>query len=86
MIFEIISRYTFYAYWILHWNFKSKVKDDVEFQQEFELADEIGWYFTIEVIFWMNQLMYPITAWVALIFMYLLHSKYLIYRLKYQKK
>ena len=31
LIFEIISRYTYYAYWILHWFVKSKVKDDVEF-------------------------------------------------------
>lgn len=87
LIFEIVSRYLYYGYWLFHWYVKSKIYGEKKspFKQEFELADEIGWYFTIEVILWINQLMYPIVAWLAVIFMYL-HTKYLIYRLKYQKK
>lgn len=32
LVFEIISRYVYYGYWLLHWYVKSKIKKDFPFQ------------------------------------------------------
>mmetsp|Transcript_10168 Transcript_10168/g.15508 ORF Transcript_10168/g.15508 Transcript_10168/m.15508 type:complete len:153 (+) Transcript_10168:476-934(+) len=83
-ISEIVLRYAYYSYWIFHWRMKAKAGLD-DFQQDFELSDEIVWFFTFQVILWQCQLVYPVMSWVAVFVMYF-HTRYLIYRLKYQKR
>jgi hypothetical protein len=50
---EVVLRYLFYFYWILHWYIKSLVVTGSEFKQDFELSDEIVWYFIINLEFWL---------------------------------
>ena len=84
LISEVVLRYVYYIFWQSYWFLKHKIYYD-DYEQEFELSDEINWFLQIEVIIWQCQLIYPVISFMAVVFM-LIHSKYLIYRLKNQKK
>jgi hypothetical protein len=50
---EVVIRYIFYLYWITHHYVKSLLFNDYEFKQDFELSDEIVWYFIINLELWL---------------------------------
>ena len=82
---EFILRYIFYFYWIVHHNLKSWCFKSYSAVQDFELADELVWFLAIETLLWSLFVIYPITAFMSVVLMYV-HCRYLVYRLKYQKR
>lgn len=81
---EIILRYAFYLYWYIHRRVKGLIKGE-DWRSDFELSDEFVWFLAINQIMWSILIMYPIMAYVAVIVL-LVHSRYLIFRLRMQKK
>ena len=84
-ISEIILRYIYYIFWIVWYKVKSKTTKDFDWRQEYELSDEFVWLTVLYCEVWMCMFMYPVMAFVGTVTIYL-HSRYLIYRLQYQKK
>ena len=64
-IFELVFRYVFYFYWNTYWHLKAYFKKDFEYRQDFEVYDELIWFYYFEVLTWLCQLVYPIIAWVC---------------------
>jgi len=84
-IFELVFRYVFYFYWNTYWHVKARLVQGFEYRQDFEVYDELVWFFYFEVLTWLCQLVYPVMALISFPILYF-HSLYLIYRLQYQKK
>jgi len=64
---------------------KSMLLKDFDWRTDFELADELVWFISLEGIIWCSTAIYPVMAFVGVIIMYL-HCRYLVLRLKYQKR
>jgi len=87
IISEIVIRYGLSYLIEFPWKFFESLcaGDDFEWKDDFALGDEVVWLFTVELEFWMCQILYPAISVIGAIFM-TLHCKYLIIRLRYQKK
>ena len=82
IISEVVLRYAYYVFWLIYHKIKSSTVPDYDFEQDFELSDELVWFLAMEIVLMSTIVIYPIMSVVNCILMYV-HCKYLIYRLKY---
>ena len=81
---EIVLRFAYYVYWNIHLKIKHFYDPSFNWRTEFMLEDEFVWINVINLELWISMIVYPVMAWVCVVFIWL-QARYLIYRLTKQK-